>query len=259
MMMNKQAYNDFSFDYDKFVNWGSRLGFELPFIEAQIERLGSDVRVLDAACGTGMHAIALAQRGIKVAGADLSDGMVKKARTNAALANQEVRFEQGGFGELSKVFGEESFEVVLCLGNSLPHILSEPELAHALSDFADCLQPGGLLIIQNRNFDAVMALKERWMEPQSYKEEEREWLFLRFYDYIGDGTIDFNIVTLRREQHGGWQQVVTSTRLRPLLQADLEIALEKAGFEAIQTYGDLSGTAFDRSNSGNLVVTAIKK
>lgn len=254
--MIDNAYDHFSENYDKFVNWDSRLKSELPFLEAHIGPPEKTTHVLDSACGTGMHAIALAQKGYHVSGADLSAGMVVKARANAGSANQMVRFEQAGFGELSKTFGIASFDTILCLGNSLPHILNAHSLLVALNDFASCLRPGGLVIIQNRNFDSVMARKERWQEPQAYQEQEREWIFLRFYDYLADGNIDFNIVTLRREGHGGWKQETTSTRLWPILQAELTMALTNAEFEAIQAYGDLSGTAFDRLKSGNLVITA---
>ena len=47
-------YDTFSTDYDRFVNWPSRLAAELPFIESQLEAAGAR-RVLDAACGTGQH------------------------------------------------------------------------------------------------------------------------------------------------------------------------------------------------------------
>ena len=62
-------YDSFSSDYDRFVNWPSRLEAELPFIQAQLDAAGAR-RVLDAACGTGRHAIALAERGYATAGAD---------------------------------------------------------------------------------------------------------------------------------------------------------------------------------------------
>ena len=60
-------YDDISSDYDRFVNWPGRLSVELPFLEQQINGAGGPAaKVLDAACGTGMHAIALAQRGLTV-------------------------------------------------------------------------------------------------------------------------------------------------------------------------------------------------
>ena len=61
-------YDDFSQDYDRFVDWPGRLAVELPFLEARLKEGGAR-RVLDAACGTGMHALALAERGYEAAGA----------------------------------------------------------------------------------------------------------------------------------------------------------------------------------------------
>ena len=249
-----ESYDLFSADYDRFVNWPARLEYEMPFIERLARSLPAPQRILDAACGTGRHVIALAMKGFLTAGADLSRGMIDQARKNAAKATMMLRFEAAGFGELRGLF--HSYDLVLCLGNSLPHVLDREGLGRALSDFAACLRPGGKLLIQNRNFDAVMAAHERWMEPQSYREGESEWIFLRFYDYEPDGLINFNILTLRREGAGAWKQAVTSTRLRPLLQVELVSALDEAGFEQITSYGSMSGDKFDPAASGNLIITA---
>ena len=124
-----------------------------------------------------------------------------------------------------------------------------------MDDFATCLRPSGLLLIQNRNFDAVLARDERWMKPQTRREGDAEWLFLRFYDFEPDRTLTFNLVTLRREGADGWRQRVTSTQLRPLGQEELMMALDTAGFGEITCWGDMQGTPFDPGTSGNLVVT----
>lgn len=250
-------YDSFSSDYDRFVNWPSRLAYELPFIEEQLAMIGeSPLRILDAACGTGMHAIALSRLGHTLSGADLSAPMIVRARQNAEQAGVQARFEPVGFGALTQTFGAGSFDALLCLGNSLPHVTSPGDLAGALQDFAAVLRPGGLLLVQNRNFDLVTASRARWMEPQSHRAGNQEWLFLRFYDYLPDGLIDFNILTLRRQAEGLWQQQVTSTKLRPILQAELTRALQSAGFSQVASYGDMTGAAFNPSSSDNLVVTA---
>ncbi len=255
-------YNKFSQDYDRFVNWHNRLAFELPFLLAQIGSVtpqpGVPLRVLDAACGTGQHVIALAKKGLDVTGADLSIEMITVARANASTAGLDLRFEPVGFGSLSHTFGAGSFSTLLCLGNSLPHLLTPADLAHALQDFANCLTPGGILILQNRNFDAVLSSLSRWMEPETHVEGDREWLFQRFYDFEADDLIRFNIVTLTRQAGKDWQSTVTATHLRPQKQQELAEALAAAGFTAIQSYGSLSGDAFVPLSSGNLVLTATK-
>ncbi len=247
-------YDAFSADYDRFVNWQERLEYELPFVEQQLTASDAQ-RVLDVACGTGIHALALAQRGYDVTGADLSVGMIERARANTAAAGCGVRFTVAGFGELKEQVGG-GFDALLCLGNSLPHLLTAAALAATLLDFAAVLRPGGLALIQNRNFDAIMGDHVRWMGPQSHREAGREWLFVRFYDFNADGTLTFNLVTLRRDDGGAWTQQVEATTLRPVLHAELLDAVAAAGFGDVACYGDMAGAPFDPDSSGNLIVTA---
>jgi len=254
------VYDDFSADYDRFMNWEARLAGELPFIERVVGQADSlahqadSPSILDAACGTGMHAIALARRGYRAAGADASAGMIERARANAAEAGVDVRFDVATFGGLHAQFGG-SFDAVLCLGNSLPHLLTPDALTAALADFAACLRPGGLILIQNRNFDAVLSRHERWMDPQAHREGDQEWLFLRFYDFDSDGLLTFNMVRLLRSGDR-WEQQVMSTRLWPLRQAELADALRVAGFTEVVCWGDMQGAPFYPEESPNLVIGA---
>lgn len=253
-------YDQFSSDYDRFVNWRGRLAYELPLLERLLQPLQSPehpLQVLDAACGTGMHVIELARRGYAASGADISQGMIEKARQNAGHAGLELRFETAGFGQLSHTFGANSEGAVLCLGNSLPHALTAAERFAALTDFSAVLRPGGRLILQNRNFDRVVQEKERWMEPQGHRDGEDEWLFLRFYDYRTDGLIDFNIVTLRRNDVG-WSQSVMTTPLYPITSEEIQGSLADAGFINIERYGSMDGSDYDPKSSENLIVCAEK-
>ena len=255
-------YDQLSHDYDRFVNWPGRLSYEMPFLLSQLNAItkqeSTPLRVLDAACGTGQHTIALAKAGMQVAGADMSVEMIKVAQQNAANAGVSPDFQAAGFGSLSATFGASHFDALLCLGNSLPHLLTTQDLAAALKDFFACLVPGGLLLIQNRNFNAVLADHNRWMEPQAYTEGKHEWVFQRFYDFEPDGLIRFNIVTLKREKPGDWQASLTSTHLSPQTRQELEQALLTAGFTQIKVFGSLEDVFFDPAKSGNLVILATK-
>jgi ubiquinone/menaquinone biosynthesis C-methylase UbiE len=254
-------YDSFSQEYDHFVNWPNRLALELPFLMEQInsaiDKPEESIRVLDTATGTGMHAIALAEKGFSVSGVDICEGMLTTARQNAVTANVNVSFTTAAFGEIAQKTGDV-FDVLLCLGNSLPHVDGPAGLLDALRDFASCLRPGGLLILQNRNFDSVLAKKDRWMEPQSYKNETGETLYLRFYDFLTNGSIQFNILTLKQSRDGQWNQSVMETHLFPITRDIIFPALENAGFGNIQVFGGLTNSPFDCLTSGNLVVTAIK-
>jgi SAM-dependent methyltransferase len=254
-------YDSFAPDYDRFNNWQSRLAFEIPFIEKELQNLHSDatrpLKVLDAACGTGQHAAALAKKGYRVSGADLSAPMIELAGRHAAAEGVELDLRAVGFGGLAPAFSVGAFDAVLCLGNSLPHALGPSDLQAAILDFAACLRPGGLLLIQNRNFDAVMKNQQRWIEPQPYRDEKEEYLFQRFYDFEANGLIRFNIVTLKRPLGGEWTSSTASTFLAPQLSADLHQLLKRSGFNKIETFGSMAGEPFDPAGSGNFIAAAL--
>ncbi len=251
-------YDELSVDYDRFVDWPSRLAVELPFIVALLKE-HHVANVLDAASGTGMHAIALSRQGFDVTGADLSRGMVEQARANARSAGVWVRLEEAGFGNLSRFFSLGSFDAVLCLGNSLPHVLSRDDLDKTLVDFAACLKPHGVLLVQNRNFDAVIADHARWMEPQSYSEKGAEWVFQRFYDFDPDGLLSFNMITLKHPAGGKWTQDVVTSRMRPIMKFELLLCMHEAGFTHLKSYGDMTGQEYNHEKSPNLVVVGQKR
>jgi SAM-dependent methyltransferase len=249
-------YDALAGDYDRFVNWEGRLSHELPFF-VHLFQEHAVRRVLDAACGTGQHAIALAHQGYQVVGTDLSAAMVLRAKANAAseaVDSEVLRFEVAAFGELATL--GQDFDAVLCLGNSLPHLLTDGALAEALADFATVLRPGGLLVIQNRNFDRVWRDRERFMEPQAYREGDDEQIFLRFYDF-GEETITFNMIRLQRTA-GGWVQDVESTELRPIFRDHLDAALAEAGFRDTNFYGGYDVSDF-ADGSGDLVAVAVRR
>ena len=253
-MTQVPLYDALAVDYDRFVDWEGRLHHELPFFLSLFERHA--VRcVLDAACGTGHHAIALAREGYQVVGADLSAPMIEKANANAADFGIDVQFTVAGLGGYAAL--GQTFDAAICLGNSLPHLLSEAAVEDALADFAAVLRPGGLLVIQNRNFDRVWRERDRFMSPQTFRDAEREWIFVRFYDFHQE-SLTFNMLRLRRTAEG-WAQDIRSTELRPIFGQDLALALAAAGFGPITLLGSYDGSPFDPGESGDLIAVAVKK
>ena len=113
--MTNTTYDDFSQDYDRFVNWESRLAAEMPFLEELLGQVNTGqaqpLSVLDAACGTGMHAIALAPKGYRAAGADYSRGMVAAAQANAKSQGVQMVFKQLDFPDPACVEQDANFRL----------------------------------------------------------------------------------------------------------------------------------------------------
>ena len=73
-------------------------------------------RVLDLACGSGVHALRLARRGLEVVGVDIAPSLIAHARQQAARENlTTIRFEQGDMRALAY---EDQFDAVLLLSGS---------------------------------------------------------------------------------------------------------------------------------------------
>lgn len=234
--------------FDVMTDWRSRLAFELPFLQQMLSAHAAQ-RVLDVACGTGWHAIALAQAGLTATGADISPQMIARAREHAAQANVSVPFVVSDFEHLEQTV-PETFDAVICLGNSLPHLLSLAALQQAIQQMRQRLRPGGVLIVHNLNYDQRLKTQPRFFAASGTADS----LVWRFADY-GAEFITFHTALFER-QNDAWSVRVNSTLQRPLLAGDLDHAVTRAGFTNLRHFGSLDGSPFDPERSGDLVLAA---
>lgn len=253
-MTEQEFYDRLAVFFDVMTDWPARLVYEMPFLQRLLGPAGK--RVLDAACGTGRHSLALARAGYDVTGADISPAMVARARDNAQQQGLAVAFVQASFEDLPAAAGT-GFDAVLCLGNSLVHVLSQDAVQRSLAGMAACLRSGGLLVLHNLNYDKRMVDKPRWFQVNSGTMEGKETLVWRFADYAQDRIL-FNIAVFQRDSDGPWTVQVQSTPQRPWQSRDLMRLVMEAGFGEITPYGNLAGAPYDEKTSGDLVVIARK-
>lgn len=253
-LSSNEFYNRLARAFDVMTDWPARLAQEMPFLQRTLDRHRART-ILDTACGTGWHGITLAQKGYSVAGCDASPQMIEQARANAHRARVKVRFEVADFVGLDKF--SETFDALLCLGNSLPHLLSQEKLVEALRQMRGRLHPGGVLILHNLNYDMRMKKKPRFFAANG----SALALVWRFADY-GPEFITFHTALFEGKaeeadpQSVSWSVQVNSTLQRPLRQKDLDEALARSGFGALQHFGGLDGSPFAEENSGDLVIVA---
>ncbi len=248
-----EFYNRLAEVFDVMTDWESRLAYEMPFLKRTLESHSART-VLDTACGTGWHSISLAKEGYTAVGCDASPAMIERARVNALRSGVRVRFEVADFTRLGSF--SEGFDAILCLGNSLPHLLSQDELTDAFHQMRARLTRGGVLILHDLNYDLRLKTRPRFFSANG----SADTLVWRFADY-GSEFITFHTALFERSQAGqgrgaSWSVRVNSTLQRPLLARDLDGALRQAGFGNIQHYGGLDGSAFDIDKSGDLVIIA---
>jgi SAM-dependent methyltransferase len=249
--------------FDVMTDWEARLSSEGPFLHEVLSGSGA-VSVLDAACGSGGHALALARWGYHVAGADASPAMIALAQQKAVQAGLDVPFVVSDLAALGGATTQgRPYDAVLCLGNSLPHLLTQADLVAALRGMAGVLRPGGLFITQNLNYDLRWIRQPRFFGAQGGVLDGREVLVWRFADYDqAAGRIAFHIALFRKRGEASaardWDVQVHTTPHRPLFRADLLSALAEAGFSEARVYGRMAlpFEPFDSEQSGDLLVIA---
>ncbi len=107
--------------------------------------------VLDLACGTGRVGSEMVKRGYKVLGADLSEPMVR------ACARQQPPLRALVCDASQMSIADDSFDLIVCLYDSLNYILQPEKLAEALTDAHRILKPGGLFVF-DMNTEYALAI-----------------------------------------------------------------------------------------------------
>ncbi|MDQ3154105.1 MAG: class I SAM-dependent methyltransferase [Actinomycetota bacterium] len=115
---------------------------DVEFIE---ERLGltPGSRILDVPCGSGRHSLALAARGHRVTGVDISTDAIAHARRTAADAHLDVEFELADMREIPQA---GAFDATVCLGNSFGY-LDMTGTRKFVAALAGAVRPGGGLVV----------------------------------------------------------------------------------------------------------------
>lgn len=138
------------------------------FITSLLEARGIKT-VLDAACGTGVDSVMLLEEGFSVTSSDASDKMLKAAHKTRWERRREPAFDSWVIEEanwlslvddLRDVVPTGGFDAVVCLGNSFAHLPDwhgdQRDHRTCFANFAELVRPGGLFIIDHRNYDYIL-------------------------------------------------------------------------------------------------------
>jgi glycine/sarcosine N-methyltransferase len=218
--------------------------------DSQLEREGLNLRrffrphgvtsLLDASCGPGTQAIALAQLGYDVTAADPSAGILERARRNAADYGvaDKITFVESDFQNLlDRVEGP--FDAVMTKGSSIPHLLYDEQIEETLLIFNELLRPGGLLLIGLRDFGLLIEDRPRFLPGRIHDGPEEQIITFDVWDW-DDGppvTVTVNSFIVR-----GSGETYRVTRrpvvFRALTADEVEVVMSEVGFQHIDSQQD---------------------
>lgn len=171
MSIVQTFYDNMASRYDKlFADWQATTQEQGLLLDKLFTAHGYDktATVLDCACGIGTQAIGLAALGYSVTGSDISTGELEEAKKRAAENYVNLLLAQADFRTLSESFSEP-FDIIICMDNALPHMLTKEDLAKAVGSIVDQLAPDGMFVASIRDYDALLKRKPPYSPPYIHK------------------------------------------------------------------------------------------
>lgn len=205
---------------------------------------------LDCACGTGWHLILLNELGLECYGSDLSPEMLARARTNAK--GKDISLKQGDYRCLSNVWNR-TFDLVICMSNSIRHMLTPAETVAAFNSMYDVLSEDGVLVVHNGFSDALIDSKPKVIPGRIHEDQA----FYFVLEYPNTQEIVFNILNVKKIQDSFIHRF-ESMPLNAMRKLDFEKCFLQTRFRKIDFYGGFELFPHTSKNCGRLVIVAHK-
>jgi SAM-dependent methyltransferase len=249
-------YNTLAPSYDRMVPFRQRVEQAGCLVSTLVQRFRLEPTVgIDLGCGTGAFACALARAGFRASGMDIAEEMLTQARGNAKGLGLTVRFVHGSLQALPSPFEPRQADLVLCLGNTLPHLLDRADLVRAFLGIAGLLAPSGLAVVQMLNYDRILDRQERIVSV----DRAADAAFVRFYDFLDSGLLRFNLLRVTWEGDTGRPEPLISVLLHPYRRDVLCAAACEAGLEVLATTGDSRLAPYDAETSETLLLVCRRR
>jgi SAM-dependent methyltransferase len=225
----RTAYDALAAGYDLFTAHHDQEAWTRIVLDLARDAGLAGARLLDVGCGTGSPILPMLERGFAVTGVDISLAMIAaaehKLRGRAELHVGDMRS--------LPVFG--SFDLVWCLCDGINYLLSDDELAAAFAGMRRNLAPGGVVAFDTVGLGAMRAMYSS-LQVVSGDDDVVIYRGAGSADLADGGCAEATFEHLRRAD-GVWQSAAAVHRQRHHPVAVLHAGLERAGLEAVGTWG----------------------
>lgn len=212
---------------------------ECDFIEKEIN-YNKSTKILDIGCGTGRHAIELAQRGYKVTGIDLSKSLLERAKQKAKAKNLQIDFQCHDARNLP--FQNEFDLVIMLCEGAFPLMETDEMNFQILQNAKKALKKNGKFIFTTLNglFPLFHDIDEfhktaSQEDTTEYKSTSFDLKTLRSYNKITIQDDNGNALELECNE-------------RYYMPSEITWLLKSLGFRTIDIYGAKLG-AYSRDDS----------
>ncbi|MGD0170544.1 MAG: methyltransferase domain-containing protein [Halobacteriota archaeon] len=243
--------------YDLFYRNKNYTG-EVAYVDALIKKhaVGETKTILDLGCGTGGHAVLLAEKGYRVTGVDSSDKMLAIAEEKKRQKGVSVELQKG---DICTIDLRKRFDVAIAMFAVMGYQTTNEALESALRNAAKHLNPDGLLIFDAWFGPAVLALKP---QDKILVTDDGAGKVLRFTGRALDiltHTVKDTHDVLHIENAVLLDHFQETHNVRFFFTQELQFMLTKTGYQAVgmHPFMELEGELTE--NDWNMAVIARKK
>ncbi|MFV1958603.1 MAG: class I SAM-dependent methyltransferase [Planctomycetota bacterium] len=208
-------------------------------------------QVLDVACGAGRYARAMARRGVRVTGVDLSEDLLESAREQSPGIPGAPTYIRWDIRDLPF---RSQFDGAVSLFTSFGYFEDPADDARLMRGVYRSLRPGGRFLVDYLNTPRV----RRHLEPVTDRMTGR--LCVRLERHIEeDGPLGPRVIKQVRATHreSGLELASYEERVRLYTPEEVDGLLQDAGFELLgPARGSLEGDPYDAEASPRFVRVA---
>ena len=210
----------------------------------RLAKLSEGGRALEFAIGTGRVAIPLSERGIPVAGIELSPPMVAELRKKASEATIPVVV-----GDMATATVPGSFTLVYLVFNGISNLLTQAEQVACFRNAARHLSPAGRFVIE------LWVPELRKMPPGQQAivcQADGNYILVDTYDVLAQ-----HVVSHHFNFGEGRQAELFRSPHRYIWPAELDLMAQLAGFELESRHADWVGSDFTAESRSHVSVYRI--
>src|SRR4029453_1241775 len=175
--------------------------------------------------------------GYRVSASDLSPGAIERLRIELARRGLVAAAEVDDLRVLEQVATASMAAVIAC-DNSIPHLLSDAEIASALKSCYRCLRPGGIAVFSVRDYAAIERRDPDVRPYGMHRDKGRRLLAVQVWEWDGD-RYDLRLYLTSESIDGVCATRVLKSRYYAVSIAKLLELMTAAGFVDVERRDDV--------------------
>ncbi len=224
---------------------------DIPFYCRQIAKYGDPV--LELACGTGRVMLPLADRGYRVTGLDVSEGMLRQAASKSLNKDLSVTFIRA---DCRQFVLKRKFNVILFPFNAIAHLHDRASIEACFSCVQEHLEADGRFIIDffNPRLDILLRDQSRRYKVTEFPHPDGIGRVVITENNVYDDAAQINRIKWYYSLGNDDEETVEELNMRIFFPQELDSLLYYSGFAIEHKYGDYDESPFQPAAQKQLIV-----